>query len=151
MHNTPSKKVLDTLHDAVIDIVSVINRPDRDERLIEEAGIRLDRALFPLLVLTERMGPIGVVELAARVGRDHSTISRQIAKLVALGLLERRPNATDGRQRELHATSAGQSMARQIDAARERLARKALAGWSEPEVGALAMSLRRYADALMAL
>lgn len=151
VQNTPSKALLAALHDAVLDIVAVINRPDRDERLIEAAGIRLDRALFPLLVLTERIGPIGVVELAARVGRDHSTVSRQIAKLVALGLIERRPSATDGRQRELHATSAGRAMARQIDDARERLARQALAGWSEPEVRALAQSLRRYADALAAL
>ncbi|MCM2291508.1 MarR family winged helix-turn-helix transcriptional regulator [Allorhizobium sp. BGMRC 0089] len=151
VQNTPNKELLAALHDAVLDIVAVINRPDRDERLIEEAGIRLDRALFPLLVLTERIGPIGVVELAARVGRDHSTVSRQVAKLVALGLIERRPGATDARQRELRATLAGQAMARQIDDARERLTRAALTDWSQQEVWELAQSLRRYADALTAL
>jgi DNA-binding MarR family transcriptional regulator len=151
VRHTPSSELLRQLHDAVLDVVAVINRPDRDELLIREAQIRLDRALFPLLVLTERFGPIGVVELAGRVGRDHSTVSRQMAKLVQLGLVERRPSETDRRQRELRATPSGRAMARQIDQARERLARRALAGWSEEEVGDLARALRRYADALTEL
>jgi DNA-binding MarR family transcriptional regulator len=150
VHHTPSSELLSQLHDAVLDVVAFINRPDRDEVLIREARIRLDRALFPLLVLAERFGPISVVELSDRIGRDHSTVSRQIAKLVALGLIERKPNATDRRQRELRATAAGHAMARQIDEARERLARLALAGWSEREVTTLAKSLRRFADALAA-
>ncbi|WP_241767801.1 MarR family winged helix-turn-helix transcriptional regulator [Tanticharoenia sakaeratensis] len=150
MHNTPSREMLRQLHDAVLDIVAVINRPDRDELLIREAGIKLDRALFPLLVLTERLGPIGVVELSGRVGRDHSTVSRQIAKLVQLGLVERQPSPSDRRQRELRATVRGHAMARLIDDARERLARRALSGWSEDEIANLAKSLRRFADALAA-
>lgn len=148
MHNAPSGALLSQLHDAVLDVVAFINRPDRDEVLMREAQIKLDRALFPLLVLTARVGPISVVELAGRVGRDHSTVSRQIAKLVLLGLVERHPSQTDGRQRELRATPLGQKMARQIDEARERLARHALSGWSERQIIDLARSLRRYADAL---
>lgn len=148
VHHTPSSEILAQLHDAVLDIVAVINRPDRDEVLIREAGIRLDRALFPLLVLTERFGPIGVVDLAGRVGRDHSTVSRQIARLEHLGLVERRRSAVDRRQRELRATDAGRMMARRIDEARERLARRALSGWAKSEIINLAQSLRRYADAL---
>ena len=148
MHHTPDSETLRRLHDAVLDIVAVINRPDRDELLIREAGIKLDRALFPLLVLTERFGPIGVVDLAGRVGRDHSTVSRQAAKLVQLGLVERRESATDRRLRELHATPTGCAMARQIDVARERLARHALSGWSERQVAGFVETLRRYADAL---
>lgn len=150
MHYTPKSAELAQLHDAVLDIVALINRPDRDEVLIREAGIKLDRALFPLLVLTERFGPIGVVELAARVGRDHSTVSRQIAKLVNLGLVQRQPCATDRRQRELQVTLSGHAMARKIDEARERLARRALSGWSQPEVSDFTRSLRRFADALAA-
>lgn len=148
MYHTPNSALLAQIHDAVLDIVAVINRPDRDELLIREAGIKLDRALFPLLVLTERLAPVGVVELAGRVGRDHSTVSRQIARLVQLGLVERQPSTTDRRQRELHATPVGRTMARQIDDTRERLVRRALSGWSEREVDDLARSLRRYADAL---
>ena len=148
MYDTPSSDLLRQLHDAVLDVVAFINRPDRDEVMIREAEIKLDRALFPLLVLTERFGPISVVELAARVGRDHSTISRQVAKLVGLGLVERRPRPGDRRLRDLRATASGRAMARRIDQARERLARRALSHWRVEQVADLARSLRRYADDL---
>ncbi len=69
------------LHMALIEIVGVMNEPQRDEALIAAAGVRLDRALFPLLIGIERFGPIGVVELAAGVNRDHTTVSRQLARL----------------------------------------------------------------------
>ena len=56
------------------DLVSVLTRPQPDERLLQEAGVGLDRALFPLLVRIGLYGPVGVVELADIVGRDHSTV-----------------------------------------------------------------------------
>lgn len=99
MQNTHIGKQLRDLHGALIDIVSVMNRPQRDEAMVKEAGISLDRALFPLLVMVERLGPIGVVDLADRVGRDYTTVSRQVAKLDSLGLVERqrRTSARSGR------------------------------------------------------
>ncbi|HAL23960.1 MAG TPA: MarR family transcriptional regulator, partial [Stenotrophomonas sp.] len=60
---------LKSLHLSMLGIVSVMNRPANDLRLIKEAGITLDPALFRLLVVIERVGPIGVVELADRLGR----------------------------------------------------------------------------------
>src|ERR1700709_1185300 len=61
-----------------------MNRPQRDTALIQEAGISLDRALFPLLMGIQRHGPIGVVELARLAGRDYTTVSRQVTKLESL-------------------------------------------------------------------
>ena len=49
-------RLLRQLHGALMDIVSVMNRPQRDEQMVREAGIALDRALFPLLVGIERVG-----------------------------------------------------------------------------------------------
>src|SRR5271166_535933 len=100
VQNTHISDQLRLLHGALMDIVAVINQPQRDEALIAEAGIPLDRALFPLLVSVERFGPIGVVELADRIGRDYTTVSRQAAKLERLGLAERRGSAADRRVRE---------------------------------------------------
>jgi predicted transcriptional regulator len=42
-----------------------------------------------LLVGVERFGPIAVVELADRAGRDLTTFSRQVAKLEELSLVTR--------------------------------------------------------------
>src|ERR1700741_4702732 len=131
VQNTHIVGRLRELHGALLDIVSVMNRPQRDEVLIEEAGISLDRALFPLLVGIERFGPIGVVELADRAGRDHTTVSRQVAKLVSLGLIERRPSAADRRIHEAVITDEGRRMTDALDAARQRIVAPILARWSE--------------------
>ena len=56
----------------------LMNRPQRDRALLQEAGVSLDRALFPLLIVIERKGLL-VVELADLVGRDYTTVSRQLA------------------------------------------------------------------------
>src|SRR5580658_6427632 len=111
------------LHGAVLSIVSAVNRPQRDEVLIKEAGIPLDRALFPLLVGIERVGPIGVVELADRVGRDYTTVSRQVAKLESLGLVGRQAGAADRRVRAAVIAPKGKAMTDAVDAARDRIGR----------------------------
>jgi DNA-binding MarR family transcriptional regulator len=149
VHNTHNPEILRGLHAAMIDLVDEINRPRRDDRLIEEAGIPLDRALFPLLARIGRFGPIGVVDLADRVGRDHTTISRQMAKLEELGLIERRPSAADGRVREAIVSEKGQAMVDALNAARQRLANRILASWTEAELDMLRTLLRRFADDLM--
>ena len=55
VQNTHMSTLLRELHGALIDIVSVMNRPQRDEAMVRAAGISLDRALFPLLVMVERL------------------------------------------------------------------------------------------------
>ncbi|MEJ5021066.1 MarR family winged helix-turn-helix transcriptional regulator [Ochrobactrum vermis] len=135
------------LHGALVEIVSLMNRPQRDESLVREAGISLDRALFPLLVGIERFGPIGIVELADRAGRDYTTVSRQVAKLESLGLAERRQSATDRRVNEAVVTPKGKAMTDKIDAARERNARAILATWDAREIDELIRLMRKFADA----
>ncbi|WP_212611487.1 MarR family winged helix-turn-helix transcriptional regulator [Sphingomonas gellani] len=148
MHNTPTSTLLRELHGALIDIVSVMNRPQRDEAMVREAGIALDRALFPLLVMVERLGPIGIVDLADRVGRDYTTVSRQITKLEGLGFVERRPTAADGRVREAVVTASGKALTDRIDMAREGMARTIFADWTDQDVADLARLMRRFADAV---
>src|SRR5476649_673074 len=108
------------LHGSLVEIVGVMNRPQRDEAMVREAGISLDRALFPLLVGINRFGPIGIVELADRAGRDHTTVSRQVAKLESLGLVERQAGA-DRRVRKAVIAAKGKAMTDALDAARDRL------------------------------
>ena len=64
-----------------------------------------------------------MVELADRVGRDYTTVSRQVAKLESLGLVERRASAADRRVREAVITPKGKAMTDLVDAARERIGR----------------------------
>nr|WP_306660667.1 MarR family winged helix-turn-helix transcriptional regulator [Pseudomonas nunensis] len=123
-----------------------MNRPQRDEAMVREAGISLDRALFPLLVLVERLGPIGVVELADRVGRDYTTVSRQVAKLETLGLIFRQGSAVDRRVRESVITEKGKAMTDRVDEARERIGQSIFATWDEGDFDNLVRLMRKFAD-----
>lgn len=148
VQNTHITPRLHQLHAAVLDIVAAMNRPQRDEALIKEAGIRLDRALFPLLVGIERFGPIGVVDLADRAGRDYTTVSRQVAKLESLGLVERRGSTGDRRVREAIITLKGKAMTSLVDRARDRIGQAIFATWDTHDVDELVRLMRRFADAL---
>jgi DNA-binding MarR family transcriptional regulator len=150
VQSTHDPEVLRALHVALIDVVDEMNRPRRDDRLLQEAAIPLDRALFPLLVRIDRFGPIGVVDLADRVGRDHTTVSRQVAKLEALNLVERSASATDRRVRMSVITADGGAMIAALNAARERIANRVLSGWTDAELDTLRQLLRRFADDIMA-
>lgn len=149
MQNTHISDQFRNLHAAVLDITAVMARPQRDEVLVKAAGITLDRALFPLLVLIGKFGPIGVVDLADRVGRDYTTVSRQVARLEGLGLIQRRAGEADRRVREAVITDAGKDMTDRIDAARERITRAAFADWDVADIDDLVRLMRRYADTLM--
>ena len=136
------------LHGALIEIASLMNRPQRDEQMVKEAGIALDRALFPLLVGIERLGPIGIVDLADRAGRDYTTVSRQVAKLESLGLAVRRQSETDRRVNEAVVTPKGKAMTDKIDAARERNARAIFESWDAHDIDELVRLMRKFADAM---
>ena len=148
VQNTHIGQEIRALHQSLIDIVSAMNRPQRDEMMVREAGISLDRALFPLLVGIERRGPIGVVDLADRVGRDYTTVSRQIAKLESLGLVGRQAAAGDRRVSQATVTTKGKAMTDAVDKARERLGRAIFASWDERDVEELVRLMRKFADAL---
>ena len=141
-------KEIRQLHQTLVDLVGLMNQPQRDSALLQEAGVDVDRALFPLLVGIERKGPIGVVELANLAGRDYTTVSRQVAKLESLGLIVRSPSKADKRVREAKITAKGLDMTGLIHAARERIATMLFADWSKRDLQDLARLMRRFADDL---
>ncbi|WP_436608688.1 MarR family winged helix-turn-helix transcriptional regulator [Sorangium sp. So ce1024] len=145
-----TKKKLRELHGAMVDLIAIMNQPQRDQALLAEAGVSLDQALFRLLVGIERYGPIGVVELSDRAGRDYTTVSRQVAKLESLGLIERRPSPADRRVHEAVITDKGREVTDALDAARQRRAAPILASWSEEDFNNLVRLMRRFVDDLIA-
>jgi len=149
VQNTHIGQLYRPLHEALLDLVGFFNRPQNDAVLVREAGVSLDRALFPLLVRIQRRGPLGVGELADLVGRDYTTVSRQVAKLESLGLITRQSGKTDRRVTEAVVTGKGQAVSELFDVARERLAQRALADWSEQDLKELARLLRRFTDDFM--
>jgi DNA-binding MarR family transcriptional regulator len=138
----------DAIAAALMDLTGLLNSPRQDDVLLEAAGISLPRALFPLLVRIGASGAIGVGLLAEQVGRDHSTISRQVAALEKLGLVKRRANAQDSRINEAAITQKGRQTVARITQARRKLLGKLLSGWSEKERHDLARLNQKLADAM---
>ena len=134
----------DELHAVLLELNGYMNRPDVDQAFLARAGVKLDRALFPLLTRIGLAHPVGVVELANLVGRDHSVVSRQATKLEALGLVERQPAKEDQRTRLLTPSAAGRKMLDQFSTARRKVLDERLAGWSDEERSMLLELLRRF-------
>ena len=147
MHNT---RDVETLATALVGLIGFLNSPQRDDVLLREAGVALDRALFPLLVRLGMSGPLSVAGLADQVGRDHTTLSRQLAKLEGMGLIVREGQGSDRRVRAASLTPVGAVVVQAITAARQRLLSRVLADWSDADLAGLAGLNRRFVDALSA-
>jgi DNA-binding MarR family transcriptional regulator len=136
------------LHSIFVDLFVMANSPKRDAQLLEEAGVDLDRALFPLLVGVEKRGPIGVVDLADAVGRDYTTVSRQVAKLEDLGLIKRQNAKTDSRVKEATLTAKGRTLTDKLSRARETRLDRSLGKWNKKDLADVIRLMRRLVDDL---
>ena len=145
VHNARMNHWSDELHALLLELTGVMTRPDVDSRFLARTGVKLDRALFPLLTRIGVAGPIGAVELAGLVGRDHSTVSRQLTKLESLGLVERRPSDTDGRVSLLQPSRTGQRMLATFARTRRKLMEEHFRDWSEQERAQLLQLLKKMA------
>jgi DNA-binding MarR family transcriptional regulator len=141
---------IDRLGAAMIELIGFLNSPRRDDALLREAGVSLDRALFPLLVRLGMSGALSVGDLADQVGRDHTTVSRQLAKLEDLGLIARQAADADRRVKVAALTAEGEAVVQAITGARRRLLGRALANWSEEDRASLADLNRRLVESLVA-
>jgi DNA-binding MarR family transcriptional regulator len=150
MNRDNEQKDVRQFYEALFDLIGLMNQPQRDIVLLQEAGVSLDRALFQLLVAIDRRNAVGIVELAGLVGRDHSTVSRQIATLKRQGLIAQQ-SSRDGREHKVVVTPEGLHIVHALGAARERLLQPILAHWNEQDWQTLVSLLRRFADDALAL
>lgn len=126
----------------------------RLNRLLERAQARfsahfadgVERAAFILLVHLVKDGPRRLSTLADAVHSDVSTVSRQIAQLVRLGLVERRPDPSDGRASLLAATDDGRRAFEEKRAHRNRNMAEILSGWDAHDQATLTRLLARFND-----
>jgi DNA-binding MarR family transcriptional regulator len=107
----------------------------------------LDAAAFPIMfTLTE--GPLRVSEIAGRIHSDVSTVSRQTAGLIQMGLLSRESDPSDGRAVRLSLTETGTDVLDRLKAVRAELLSGALADWTTEDVHACHDYLTRLTDDL---
>ena len=103
----------------------------------------LDGASYGLLSLLQDAGPLRASELVTRIGLDKSTVSRQVAHLVDLGLVDRAPDPVDGRAQVLSPSPEGSARLARIRDVRRARWEDDLADWPASDVAALADLLRR--------
>jgi DNA-binding MarR family transcriptional regulator len=139
---------VDLIASALLDLIGCLNSPRQDDVLLREAGVSLDRALFPLLVRVSAASTLSVVKLAEQVGRDPSTVSRQLMKLEQLGLVRRVASRDDLRVRDATVTKSGSRTIAAITAARRKLLNELIQHWSPDERAMLPRLLQRLADTM---
>jgi DNA-binding MarR family transcriptional regulator len=139
---------IDAIASALLDLTGCLNSPRQDDVLLSEAGVSLDRALFPLLVRLSAASSMSVATLAEQVGRDPSTVSRQLAKLEQLGLARKPAARDDLRVREAAVTKAGLRTVAAISAARRKLLGEILQTWSPDERELFPILVQRLADTM---
>ncbi|MFE7188446.1 MarR family winged helix-turn-helix transcriptional regulator [Kitasatospora sp. NPDC057541] len=104
----------------------------------------LVRAAYLLLERLERLGPANVKALADALGVDSSTVTRQVAPLVAAGLVGRVQDPADRRAVRLALTPLGAGRLSEVRAGRAELTRRLVADWPPEEQRAFCALLARF-------
>ena len=89
-------------------------------------------------------GPQRSKALADRMHSDPSTVSRQAAALVELGLVDRQPDPVDRRAAVLAASAAGHELFATMRAHRDQMFDAVLADWSPADVDTFTHLLDRF-------
>ncbi|WP_091542367.1 MarR family winged helix-turn-helix transcriptional regulator [Modestobacter sp. DSM 44400] len=112
-------------------------------RLAGELHHGLEGAAYGLLVLLDDAGPLRASDVVARLGLDKSTVSRQVASLVDLGLIDRAADPGDGRAQVLSTSVEGHRRLSELRDVRRARWEADLADWATRDVATLAELLGR--------
>jgi DNA-binding MarR family transcriptional regulator len=132
--------------------VAVFARRAEQTRLGGVGQVRnsMDRAAYLLLNRLESEGPMGVKALAASMGIDSSTVTRQVAPLVDTGLVNRASHPDDGRAVVLELSPRGHTRLDEVRASRRALMAELTADWDPAERRTFCALLTRFNTALSA-
>lgn len=140
--------LLDTLQHQV----AVFARRAEQTRLGGVGQVRnsMDRAAYLLLNRLDKEGPMGVKALAASMGIDSSTVTRQVAPLVDTGLVKRTSHPEDGRAVVLQLSPRGEARLNEVRSSRRDLMAELTGDWSAEERESFCTLLTRFNSALSA-
>ncbi|PBC84751.1 DNA-binding transcriptional regulator, MarR family [Streptomyces sp. 2224.1] len=134
------------LLDALQHQVAVFARRAEQSRLggVGQARNSMDRAAYLLLNRLDQEGPMGVKALAAGMGIDSSTVTRQVAPLVDSGLVSRATHPEDGRAVVLQLSERGLARLEEVRTSRRALMALVTEQWTEEERTAFTTLLTRF-------
>ncbi|MGH3620713.1 MAG: MarR family winged helix-turn-helix transcriptional regulator [Sciscionella sp.] len=132
----------DDLGHQLIRFIRLISRVGAHFAAAQKDGV--ETAAYALLACLVMEGPRRTTALAEAVHSDISTVSRQSATLVRLGLVERRPDPQDGRACLLAATPEGERVFDYNRKQRDAHIARMLGKWDDSEVRELVSLLDRF-------
>lgn len=138
----------DQIFQALFEIVTFFNQPEQDKRLLRRAGVSLDAALFPVFMRVGLNPSTRVGTLAEQLSLSHSTVSRQLDKLEAAGLIVSHASGMDGRVRFIQLSPQGKRLIATIAKARQAAIDDVLADWDAAARANLQRTLQRLASDL---
>jgi DNA-binding MarR family transcriptional regulator len=162
----PEESTLNRLHDASNHLYGCdmqmtwegLRAPSSPEQavlfLLMQAGRRLRTRLsddlvepscFPLVKELMGSDALRVSDVAASVGLDTSTVSRQIKQLEGVGIVERTPDPADGRASLVRLTATGRSTMQAAFERRFQRIHAVLQHWSDDDRAQLQSLLTRLA------
>lgn len=141
--------MLGALADDLFSIPALIARASR-RKLLKTALACIDESISPLhfgiMKALSETGTLHVTAIGDRLQIPGPQMTRLVDRLVALGLVERRPDAADRRSINLTLTEKGRTVMKEHGAAVRDSVKEALACLTDEELQQLSVSLRTLRD-----
>lgn len=135
------------LLDAMLALVRGIDRVHSSGTLSERSGVTLERGLHPVVMTIAKLEPVRTTDLAAALALKTSTISRHLARLEQLGLVQRTGDPSDARASLLTLSDEGHHTHSVLTGAWQDILAEQLALAGSGDAGALAHQLDRVTRA----
>ena len=131
---------------ALVTLVRRATDPRGNREINRSAGVDIERAGAVMLARVEELEPARLSDLAEAAGVDTSTASRQVARLVDDGYVDRGADPDDRRASAHRLTPAGREVRRRLRTARREWFEDVLGDFEPAEQEQLATLLERFVD-----
>ncbi|MCQ4040624.1 MarR family winged helix-turn-helix transcriptional regulator [Streptantibioticus rubrisoli] len=135
------------LERVLLSLSYLLTRPQTHDHSVTRADVRIGRSdVHLLMALDNDGGSCRVGDLAARLLVEPSHVTRQVAQLQLQGLVERTPDTTDRRARNITITPMGTSVLVRLRRSNREALREALHDIDERDIDATVLVLRRLVE-----
>lgn len=131
-------------------MTQTLTRARMHERLIREAGVRVDRASIIVLFKLHhrREGAMRVTDIATLVGVETPAITRKVQQLEHQGYVTRLADPNDRRAALIALTDEGRAVVDCILRVHQEMLARLVAKWSTGELDTFAQLLTRFTNSL---
>jgi DNA-binding MarR family transcriptional regulator len=145
----PADRSIDQIEAALQVVARSMTQARLHERLLQTAGVRLDRAGAALLYkLYVNRDSLRVTTLADLLGVDAPTVTRKVQQLERDQMVIRQTDPDDRRASRIRITPTGRRIVERVWKARRAWLEHLLEGWKDDDLSTLADLLGRFAQDL---